>query len=428
MKPFLALLIAALVLKAVFLLALWRRRRYLSARLGLRLPGDDPAWYKHPFGDKPMSVSPSVSTAPGTRRRLRDLGLPMGIYPAGKLNAITDVAGVKVGQVTLRSGQGPLAVGKGPVRTGVTAIIPHSGDIWNERVSAASFVLNGNGCVTGLDWVNESGSLEGPVLLTNTLSVGSVYDAAISWMLRKYPGIGIDEDTYLPVVGECDDSSLNDIRGRHVKEEHVLAALDGASNGPVDEGTVGAGTGMICYEFKGGIGTASRTLGTEDGGFTLGVLVNCNHGDRHQLRVDGVAVGAMMPDEPATQHREGSICIVVATDAPLNHRQLRRVAQRAALGLARTGASAHNESGDFVLAFSTGRKLPRNVESRVNAVPELDDQFINPIFEAAVEATEEAILNALFMAETTVGRDGNIAPALPIDRCLEILRKHGKKI
>ncbi len=416
MKAFLALLIVVLLVTAVFMLVRRKLRRYLSCSCSKRV-------------DNTMKTTdPRTSTSGKSsgRRRLRDLGLAMGVIAPGPLNAITDVEGVKVGHTTLRSGEGSLKPGVGPVRTGVTAILPHSGDLWNDRVSASAFVLNGNGVVTGLDWVKESGTLEGPILLTNTLSVGAVYDAAITWMLNKYPDIGVEDDTYLPVVGECDDSSLNDIRGRHVKAEHVLSALDNAKAGPVEEGAVGAGTGMICYEFKGGIGTASRRLSTEDGGFTVGVLVNCNHGDRHQLRVDGAPVGAELPEDPATEHREGSICIVVATDAPLNARQLERVAKRAALGLARTGAIAQTDSGDFVVAFSTGRKVARNLESIVNALPEVDDQFINPLFEATVEATEEAIINAVFMAETTVGRDGNVAPALPLDRACEILRRHGK--
>jgi len=392
------------------------------------VPGQKPASAQDQSADLARAQASQPTHQSGERKRLRDLGLKLGIFNPGRHNAITDVAGVKVGQTTLKIGDGALVPGKGPVRTGVTAIIPHSGDIWGERVSASAFVLNGNGVVTGLDWVKESGLLEGPVLLTNTLSVGKVYDAAVSWMLAKYPEIGVDDDTYLPIVGECDDSALNDIRGRHVQEEHVLAALNGASDGPVLEGAVGAGTGMICYEFKGGIGTASRVLPADAGGFTVGVLVNCNHGDRHQLRVDGVPVGQLIPEDLADEHREGSICIVVATDAPLSSRQLERIAKRATMGLARTGSSAQNESGDFVLAFSSGRKIPRNRETMVNNLPELDDQFINPLLEATVESTEEAILNALFMAETTVGRDGDRAFALPIDRCLEILRQHGKKV
>lgn len=376
--------------------------------------------------DPKASANKSDPISARSRKRVRQCGINIGLFAPGPNNAITDVSGVLVGHATVTSGDGALVVGKGPVRTGVTAIIPHAGDVWNERVSAGTFVLNGNGVVTGLDWLKESGTLECPILLTNTLSVGTVYDAVVRWMLSKYPLIGLDDDTCLPVVAECDDSSLNDIRGCHVKAEHVFAALNGAKSGPVAEGAVGAGTGMICYDFKGGIGTASRKLPAEDGGFTVGVLVNCNHGDRHQLRVDGIAVGKELSENLASEHTEGSIVIVVATDAPFNSRQLERIAKRAALGLARTGSCANHGSGDFVLAFSTGRKVSRHLDKMVNSLPELDDQFINPLLEATVEATEEAILNSLFMAQTVVGRDGNEAPALPLERCLEILRKYGK--
>lgn len=361
-----------------------------------------------------------------TRKRARDLGVKIGVHNPGANNAITDVEGVIVGHATINQGDGALKPGSGPVRTGVTAIIPHSGDIWRERVSAASFVLNGNGSVTGLDWMSESGLLEGPILLTNTLSVGVVYDALISWMLNKCPELGVTDDTYLPVVGECDDSALNDIRGRHVKAEHVFKALDGAQSGIIREGAVGAGTGMSCYDFKGGIGTSSRVLSTEDGGYSVGALVNCNHGDRRQLLIDGVPVGRHLETEMSTVHREGSICIVVATDAPLSPTLLKRLAKRAALGLARTGAVANHGSGDFVIAFSTTRKLDRQDESPVLNLPELNMDCVDPLFEATAEAVEEAVVNALFMAETTVGRDGNVSHELPVDATLRVLKQHGR--
>lgn len=361
-----------------------------------------------------------------TRKRARDWGVKIGVHNPGAMNAITDVLGVKVGHATINKGDGALNPGSGPVRTGVTAIIPHCGDIWNERVSAASFVLNGNGSVTGLDWMSESGLLEGPILLTNTLSVGAVYDATISWMLKRVPELGITDDTYLPVVGECDDSALNDIRGRHVKEEHVFQALDEAQTGAVAEGAVGAGTGMSCYDFKGGIGTSSRLLSEEDGGYTVGALVNCNHGDRGQLLIGGVPVGQHLETEMATLHREGSICIVVATDAPLSPTLLKRLAKRAALGLARTGAVANHGSGDFVIAFSTTRKLNRKDESPVLNLPEMNMDCVDPLFEATAEAVEEAVINALFMAETTVGRDGNVSHELPVEATLRIMREHGR--
>lgn len=365
--------------------------------------------------------SKRISTKSDARKRLRDCGIAIGTYSTGRHNAITDVKGVRVGHVTLNSGSGKLVPGKGPVRTGVTAIIPHGGDLWNERVCANAFVLNGNGEMTGLHWVQEAGFLEGPILLTNTMNVPRVSDGAVTWMLSKYPGIGVDDDTYLPVVGECDDSSLNDAQGRHVREKHVLEALDGAASGPVAEGAVGAGTGMICYEWKGGIGTSSRRLPKSEGGFTVGVLVNCNHGDREELRIKGVEVGRILKDDVSTTHQEGSICIVVATDAPLNALQLERIAKRACLGLARTGANAHNESGDFVVAFSTTRRIKREYSRRVVSLPEVSVGDINPLFRAVADATEEAVLNAIFMAQTTVGRDGNVAHGFPTDRFLPLL-------
>ncbi len=401
------LLMVALLISCVAMLAIWKRHRY-SSRVSAN--------------EIPVVKESPTNTAP--RRRLRDLGLAIGLYPAGRHNAITDVRGVNVGHSTVKFGQGALNPGNGPARTGVTAIVP--GDVWNERVSAGAFVLNGNGSMTGLDWVKESGLLEGPILLTNTLSVGGVYDATISWMLRNVPELGITDDTYLPVVGECDDSALNDIRGRHVKEEHVFKALDEARTGAVAEGAVGAGTGMSCYDFKGGIGTASRRLSDEDGGYTVGALVNCNHGDREQLLIAGVPVGQHLETEMASLHREGSICIIVATDAPLSPTLLRRLAKRAALGLARTGAVANHGSGDFVIAFSTTRKVNRKDESPVLNLSEVNMDCIDPLFEATAEAVEEAVINALFMAETTVGRDGNVSHELPVEATLRELRAHGR--
>ena len=432
----LEILTLALVVPAI-LLVLWLVRLilYLSkkaprgAKIGV--PDESPL-YQSAHGGACESDGP-VEKFPGSgRQRLRQLGLKIGTLDTGPENAITDVSGVKVGHVTVSHGEGKLTPGNGPARTGVTAIIPHEGDVWNDRVSAAVYVLNGNGVLTGIDWIRESGTLEVPVVLTNTLSVGTVYDAVISWMLKKYPQIGIDDDTCIPVVGECDDSVLNDIQGRHVKEDHVFSALNLAAGGRVPEGSVGAGTGMICYEFKGGIGTASRVLPAEDGGYTVGVLVNCNHGSRQQLLIDGVPVGAEIPEDLATEHREGSIVVVIATDAPLTPRQLGRLCRRAALGLARTGSVAQHESGDFFLAFSTSRRIPRYIlrdeASLFYYLPELSNSNINPLFEAAGEATGEAIANALCMAETMIGRDSNVAHALPLDRLLEVFRKHGKAI
>jgi D-aminopeptidase len=355
------------------------------------------------------------------RQRIRQLGIVIGQYPPGPLNAITDVAGVKVGHTTLIRGDGPLKPGEGPVRTGVTVIVPRD-DVWHKKVPAGAFVLNGTGEMTGLAWVAESGFLEYPIALTNTLNVPRVANGVMSWMIAKYPEIGISDDTLTPVVAECDDGRLNDIQGRHVSEQDVMAALDGATGGPVAEGTVGAGTGMMSYGFKGGIGTASRRLAEKEGGYTVGVLVNANHGRRPELLVGGVPVGRLYgPDEPTAQaplpgQGEGSIIIVIATDAPLDARQLTRLAKRAALGLARTGSTARHGSGDFLLAFSTANVIPHYPSEPTYNLTILADTHLNPLISATVEATEEAILNALTMATTVVGRDGHRAEAIDLNR------------
>ncbi|MBY0552833.1 MAG: P1 family peptidase [Candidatus Obscuribacterales bacterium] len=374
---------------------------------------------------KPLA-NPSATRT--DRKRLRDLGIIIGKMPTGENNAITDVPGVKVGHKTIVVGDGELVPGSGPARTGCTIILPHDEDLWNTRVSAGHFVLNGNGCVTGLDWITESGFLEGPIGLTNTHSVGDVYNGLTAWMQDQFPQIGNTDDSYLPVVGECDDSFLNDLRGRHVKEHHVKEALESATSGPVAEGAVGAGTGMSCYDFKGGIGTASRRLSTEDGGYTVGVLTNCNHGDRDELLMGGVPVGRLIEERMPAGHVEGSIVIIVATDAPLSPRQLNRLAKRASMGLARTGSVAHHSSGDFIIAFSNGRKTYRDCEDAVRNLPELADDYINPLFTAAAEATEEAVLNAICMATTTVGRDGNTAYALPVEQLPTLFADYGSRL
>jgi D-aminopeptidase len=380
----------------------------------------------------------------GNRARVRDLGIVVGKYHPGPVNAITDVAGVKVGHVTLVRGEGALKPGQGPVRTGVTVVIPRD-DVWHKKAPAGSFVLNGTGEMTGLAWVAESGFLEYPIALTNTLNVPRVANGVMSWMITQYPGIGITDDTLTPLVAECDDGRLNDIQGRHVSEQDVIAALDGASEGPVAEGSVGAGTGMVSYGFKGGIGTASRRLPAEEGGYTVGVLVNANHGRRDELVVAGVPVGKLYeregaplgsaPPDPTTERNgllstvpglpqtggEGSIIVIIATDAPLDSRQLGRLAKRAALGLARTGSTARHGSGDFMLAFSTGNTIPHYPEARTFSMTHLADTHLNPVFTATVEATEEAILNALTMATTLVGRDGYRAEAMSLDRLRSLM-------
>jgi D-aminopeptidase len=369
-------------------------------------------WAANPvWAEKPSEV----------RQRARDLGITIGNYTPGPFNAITDVPGVKVGHQTLISGDGVLKPGQGPVRTGVTVIIPRD-DVWHKKVAAGSFVLNGTGEMTGLAWLAESGFLEYPIALTNTLNVPRVANGVMSWMIKQYPAIGIEDDTLTPVVAECDDGRLNDIQGRHVSEQDVMAALDGAVSGPVKEGTVGAGTGMVSYGFKGGIGTASRRLPEKEGGFTVGVLVNANHGRKPELVVGGVPVGKLYEAPTAAAamlvpgQSEGSIIIVIATDAPLDGRQLTRLAKRASLGLARTGSTARHGSGDFMLAFSTANVIPHYPQASTYTLTHLADTHLNPLITATVEATEEAILNALTMATTVVGRDGHRVEAIDLDR------------
>ena len=384
------------------------------------------------------AVSAEVGTdRPSEQRvRARALGLIASQFQPGPFNAITDVAGVKVGHTTLIKGEGPLKPGDGPVRTGVTVIIPRD-DVWHKKVPAGSFVLNGTGEMTGLSWVAESGFLEYPIAMTNTLNVPRVANGVMSWMIRQYPEIGITDDTLTPVVAECDDGRLNDIQGRHVSEADVAKALDGASTGLVEEGTVGAGTGMVSYGFKGGIGTASRRLSEKEGGYTLGVLVNANHGRRPELIMGRIPVGQLYDGAPTRTSEvfdgqnaggsEGSIIVVIATDAPLDGRQLTRLAKRAALGLARTGSTARHGSGDFVLAFSTGNVIPHYPKDPTYTMTQLADTHLNPQINATVEATEEAILNALTMATTVVGRDGNRAEAISLERLRSLITSHQKR-
>jgi D-aminopeptidase len=370
--------------------------------------------------------------------RARDLGIRIGRMEPGEHNAITDVAGVRVGHTTLVSGEGPLEVGVGPVRTGVTVVVPHDGDVWTEPVFAGAHRLNGNGELTGLEWIREHGMLAGAIGITNTHSVGVVHDALIEAAARAHDM----RDTHwaLPVAGETYDGALNDINGFHVRGEHVHAALDAATAGPVAEGNVGGGTGMICHEFKGGIGTASRRAGD----WTVGVLVQANYGDRALLRIDGVPVGAAIPtsDIPSPWDaveqlaaragpEGGSIIGVVATDAPLLPHQCARLAQRVGMGVARTGSYASHGSGDLFVAFAAGNRgiSYRSGEDDPRATVELRmvvDEHINPLLEGVAEATEEAVVNALVAAETMTGRDGITAHALPHDRLTEIMRTHGR--
>jgi len=362
----------------------------------------------------------ATAAAPAERPRARDLGVPFEGTP-GPLNAITDVAGVEVGQVTLVSGEGRLEVGRGPVRTGVTAIHPR-GRASNDPVFAGAFALNGNGEMTGLSWLSESGFLEGPVVLTNTHSVGLARDAVIAWQNRRGPGA---QPWGLPVVAETWDGWLNDINGFHVKEAHVFQALDEARGGPVEEGGVGGGTGMVCFELKGGIGTSSRRLEARHGGYTLGVLVQANFGLRRQLTVAGVPLGREITEGTFRDDEAGSIIIVIATDAPLLPHQLDRLARRAAMGLARTGSVAMNGSGDLFVAFATANRGLALATSAVSATV-LPNEAMNPLFTATVQATEEAIVNALVRGETMIGIDGHRVLGLPHDRLREVLARHGR--
>jgi len=366
-----------------------------------------------------------------TRPRARDIGLSIGRLEAGEFNAITDVPGVLVGHSTIKRGEGPLVCGEGPVRTGVTAIVPHSENVFRNKVKAATHVINGFGKSCGLAQVDELGVIETPILLTNTLSVGAVHDALVQYMLEKNPEIGVTTGTVNCVVGECNDGYLNDIRGGHVKREHVFMALRDAKSGNVEEGAVGAGTGMSCLGHKGGIGTSSRVVTLKDRVYHLGVLVLANFGDLESLTVAGVPVGRELAQKgrSSAPAGDGSIMMILAMDAPLESRQVGRVAKRAVIGLGRTGSHASHGSGDFVLAFTTANKEPHFCEEhslRHEVLMRDDDKALNMLFAAAAEATEEAILNALFKAETTTGRDGHTRRALPLEEVSEILRRYSR--
>jgi len=356
-----------------------------------------------------------------TKPRARDLGIPFEGTP-GPLNAITDVKGVEVGHTTLISGTGKLEVGKGPVRTGVTAIIPR-GKNSLDQVFAAWFALNGNGEMTGTTWVEESGFLEGPIMITNTHSVGVARDAVIAWRVKHNM---MPQPWALPVVAETWDGWLNDSNGFHVKPEHVFAALDNAKSGPVAEGNVG-GTGMICHGFKGGIGTSSRKLDEKSGGYVVGVLAQCNHGGRQQLHIAGVPVGLEMTDEILKKEDTGSIIVVVATDAPLLPHQLKRLVRRVSMGLARNGSVAGNGSGDIFIAFSTANPEAAK-SSGVAKLDMLANESMNALFSATVQAVEETIVNAMIAAETMIGIDDHKAIAIPHKLLQRILKKYNRLI
>lgn len=368
------------------------------------------------------------------RPRARDIGIRIGRLAPGPFNAITDVPGISVGHTTLIEGAGKLIPGKGPIRTGVTAILPHSGDLFREKVTGAVLRINGFGEVTNTEQIHEMGFIEGPIMLTNTLNVARVADGVIDWSLEHSPAMGIDTWGISPVVAETSDRWLNDLRGRHVHREHVFHAINSASGGPVQEGAVGGGTGMICYDFKGGIGTSSRQLPQELGGYVVGVLAQTNFGWRPQLRIDGVPVGRELEgyqprpvSAPPSTADGGSVIVVLGTNAPCTHRQLARLTVRAVDGLARTGSHTGNTSGDFVIAFSTTRRKIHDTQALTYAFEQITENgdLINHMFWSVVEATEEAVLNSLFKAETMIGRDDHVIAALPIEETVSCMIKYG---
>jgi len=373
---------------------------------------------------------PSQAQESVKKERARDLGVPFDGTP-GKLNAITDVSGVEVGHTTLISGEGKLQVGKGPVRTGVTAVLPRGKSSMKDAVFAGWFSQNGNGEMTGTTWVEESGFLEGPVMITNTHSVGVVRDAVVQWRVEHGKPDPTGYWWSLPVVAETWDGYLNDINGFHVKAEHAFQAIQSAHGGAVEEGAVGGGTGMICNGFKGGIGTSSRKLDAKDGGYTVGVLVQCNYGSRQNLRIAGIPVGReISPEDPyAYQPSEiserGSIIVVVATDAPVLSHQLKRLARRVSLGLGRNGSISGDGSGDIFIAFSTANPHAEGGKTVVD-LKFLPNDALDPVFAATVQATEEAIINAMVAAKTMTGIENHKVIGLPHDRLREVLKKYNR--
>ena len=363
-----------------------------------------------------------VATVATAKPRAREYRIPFEGTP-GTLNAITDVAGVEVGHTTLIKGAGKLVIGVGPVRTGVTAILPR-GKNDSSPVFAAWHSLNGNGEMTGTTWLEDSGLLDGPVVTTNTHSIGAAHQAVVSWRVKQGKP---NEAISLPVVAETWDGFLNDINGFHVKEEHVLAALDSAKSGPVAEGGVGGGTGMVCYEFKGGIGTASRSVQIPAGTYIVGVLVQANYGLRNQLKIAGIPVGQAFPSDLVWSKETGSILVVVATDAPLLPHQLKRMARRAGMGIARLGSVSGDSSGDIFIAFSTQKTQPiGDAKNGVNAATMLKNDQLDKLFEATIQAVEESVVNALVAAETMTGVDDHRAVAMPVKDVVSILKKHGR--
>src|SRR5262252_1007649 len=379
-----------------------------------------------------LTASAAHAADAATHQRARDLGVPFDGTP-GPLNAITDVEGVLVGHTTLISGRGKLVVGKGPVRTGVTAVLPRGAHSMDRYSFAGWYSQNGNGEMTGTTWGEESGFLEGPVMITNTHSGGVGRDAVIAWRVAHGPAGPDDNWWSLPVVAETWDGWLNDINGFHVKPEHVLHAIDSAHSGPVEEGAVGGGTGMVCNGFKGGIGTSSRRLADKDGGYLVGVLVQCNYGRRQNLRIAGIPVGREIESEdpyaslPSEVAEYGSIIVVVATNAPLLPHQLKRIARRVSLGLGRTGSISGNGSGDIFIAFSTANPGASEADRLVD-VRMVPNGKLDPLFAATVEATEEAIVNAMVAATDMTGINGHHVRALPHDQLRAVLSKYNRLV
>lgn len=367
---------------------------------------------------------------------LRHFGFYPGHLPSGPWNAITDVPGVRVGHATLIQGDGRLTPGSGPVRTGVTVILPHAGNLFQQKARAAVFTLNGFGKAMGFEQVRELGLIEAPIALTNTLNIGRVFDALVTESLRHNPEIGISTGTVNIVVGETNDGYLNDIQGRHVHAEHVQAALRAASSGEVQQGAVGAGTGTVCMGWKGGIGSASRVLPQEAGGYRVGALVQSNFGAFEELTILGVPVGRLMGNPAAGREKDhdshpasggGSVMVVLATDAPLDARQLERLGARAGAGLARTGSHFAHGSGDFVIAFRAGGWVAHDPEKQGPAGESIapnQAQVMNLLFSAVIESVEEAVLNSLCHAESMTGRDGNTVLALPVETVVELLKRY----
>ncbi len=377
------------------------------------------------FASAAVAREPQTTPPAKTQVRARALGIPFDGTP-GKLNAITDVAGITVGTTTLIKGEGKLEVGQGPIRTGVTAILPRGEKSFDDPVYAGAFSLNGNGEMTGVAWMEEGGFLEGPVVITNTHSVGVARDAVIKWRVAKGGPDPTGFSWSLPVVAETWDGYLNDINGFHVTPEDVYHALDSATDGPIAEGSVGGGTGMVCYEFKGGNGTSSRIVKTKDASYTVAAFVQANFGRRPQLMIAGVPVGKEITENAVYSKEAGSVIVVIATDAPLLPHQLKRLARRAALGIARTGSVSGNGSGDLFLAFSTANSGAADPAKEVQTVGSIPNDLLDPIFTATVQAIEEAVVNALVANQSMTGRDGHHVDALPHDRLRAALKKYNR--